>query len=524
MQAIHPNESVSLWADNFSMPDFEPLRNNLQVDVCVVGGGIAGVTTAYLLMKEGQRVCLLESYGLGSGQTGRTTAHLSNILEERYFNLEKLHGYAGARLIAESHSNAIHKVARIIREENIDCDFEFLPGHLFLGIGDSVETLQTEYRACKSAGMSDVAYCDTKVDHWLQGPSLCFPKQAQFHPLKYLKKLSELIVAGGGQIYTLTHVEEISSGREAFVKTRDGHTVRCTAIVVATHTPVNDWVTMHTKQYSYRTYAMSFKIPKGKMEKGLYWDTAKPSHYIRLGNEDTLIVGGEDHKTGQELYPEKCFTKLEQWARLHFPFIEEIKHKWSGQVLEPMDRLGYLGRNPGDQNVFIITGDSGNGMTNGTIGAMLIVDLIMNRVNSWEKLYDPSRLSLKGVPTYLKENLNVAAQYADWVTTASSRSLEEMPTNEGRVFRNGIQLIAAYKNDIGDVTTLTAVCPHLGGVVSWNSVEKSWDCPCHGSRFDCHGRVIEGPAIQDLSRVDFEEPEFVHQRVSLRNDFSVTGP
>jgi Rieske Fe-S protein len=305
-------------------------------------------------------------------------------------------------------------------------------------------------------------------------------------------------------------------GKACYVKTKEGFRINCQSIVVATNTPVNDRLAIHTKQYPYRTYAMAFKIPEGKMQKALYWDTEDPYHYIRLESNDVMIVGGEDHKTGQESYPESCFQRLESWVRSHFSFAGEVLYRWSGQVMEPMDGLGYLGHNPVDfDNVYVITGDSGNGMTHCTIGAMLITDQIMGRKNPWEELYKPSRISLRASTTFLKENLNMAAQYADWVTTESKDSLEDLAYGEGRVFRHGTQYIAAYRNDTGDYQTMTAVCPHLGGIVTWNSVEKSWDCPCHGSRFDCHGKVIEGPALSDLKRVDFEEPALVAERVGF---------
>lgn len=516
MNTVHPEESVSQWSATVQMPEFSPLRQNMSTEVCVVGGGIGGLTTAYLLMKEGKSVCILESFELGSGQTARTTAHLSNALDERYFELEKLHGQDGARQAAHSHTTAIEKITQIINDEYIACDFEYVNGYLFQGETDSKNTLQKEFEACQRLGLQNVIKSDhLPIQGFAKEPSLCFPKQAQLHPLKYLSRLAEILRDGGVQIFTHSFAEKFQGGKESFVKTRDGFTVSCDSIVVATNTPINDLFAIHTKQYAYRSYVLAFRIPEGALENALYWDTEYPFHYIRTESDNILIVGGEDHKTGQESRPEQCYTRLEAWTRQKFSFVGEILYHWSGQVMEPMDRLGFLGRNPGGyDNMYVITGDSGNGMTHCTIGGMLIADQIMGRKNSWESLYSPSRISLRATSTFLKENLNTAAQYADWVTTKTAETLDDLPYGEGKVFRDGWQLVAAYRNENGAYHTVSAVCPHLGGIVSWNTVEKSWDCPCHGSRFDSHGKVIEGPAISDLKPVDYIEPAPMAERVN----------
>jgi nitrite reductase/ring-hydroxylating ferredoxin subunit len=220
-----------------------------------------------------------------------------------------------------------------------------------------------------------------------------------------------------------------------------------------------------------------------------------------------LLVGGEDHKTGQEDHPEQRFKKLEEWTRSRFPMMTEVIYEWSGQVMEPVDSLAYLGRNPMDKyNVYVITGDSGNGMTHCTIGAMLITDLIMNQPNAWAELYDASRISLRSIGEFIRENANVAAQYEEWLAAKPRPDYLDLIPNEGQVFRDGLSMVAVYKDEVGNLEFMSAACPHLGGVVHWNSVEKSWDCPCHGSRFDCHGQVIEGPAVSNLEKVNIEAP------------------
>ena len=508
MSKLHRGESLSPWIDTKSMPQFSKLTEDVEVDVVIVGGGIAGLTTAYLLMKEGKRVCVLESFELASGQTGKTTAHFSTSLGHRYFELENYHGERGAQLAAESHLEAIEKVQEIIRDEQIDCELEILDGYLFAQGDTRPGVLHRELEACHRAGLKDVELLESSPLHMFNmGPCLRFTDQMQLHPLKYLSTLSKRIVEGGGQIFTHTHVEHVHGGRVAVVTTKDGFTVKGQSVVVATNSPINDMFALHTKQAPYRTYAIGLKIPKVSMVKALYWDTLDPYHYIRIDSTpedyDVLIVGGQDHKTGQEDHLEPVFGRLIEWAKKRFPVAKDVLYRWSGQVMEPVDGLAYLGHNPMDsKNVYVITGDAGNGMTHTTIGAMLITDQIMNRENEWEYLYSPSRISLSATSEFMKENLNVAAQYGEWFTKRPKPDFGTLAEGAGVVFRDGLKMVAVYKGEEGNLEFMSASCPHLAAVVHWNSIEKSWDCPCHGSRFDCHGKVIEGPAFTDLKKLN----------------------
>jgi Rieske Fe-S protein len=239
----------------------------------------------------------------------------------------------------------------------------------------------------------------------------------------------------------------------------------------------------------------------------LYWDTEDPYHYIRIQPEnghDVMIIGGEDHKTGQG-DPQQAFAKLEQWTRERFPELGEISWRWSGQVMEPVDAIAFIGRNPLSENIYVATGDSGMGMTHGTIAGMLITDLIQGRRNPWADVYDPTRKQISSVVEYVKENVNVAAQYADWVTKGDVNSTDKIAPGEGAILRSGARKIAVYRDESGEASACSAVCTHLGCIVSWNPLEKSWDCPCHGSRFDVHGRVLNGPASKDLAPLDLSE-------------------
>lgn len=519
MISLHHGESVSTWMDKVPQLTFSPLLEDIDTDICVVGAGLAGLTTAYLLLQAGKKVCVLEGFEIGSGQTGRTTAQFTTALDKRYFMLEKYHGEKGARLAAESHSAALKKVTEIIHKENIDCDLEKVNGYLFNSPEDTNYSLQSnrnkshqylnaELEAVLRAGLSEV-YMTERIPlaSFDPGPALCFPDQLQLHPLKYLNGLAQAIIKKGGQIFTNSHVLEVQGGNSSFVKLQNGHVVTCESIVVATNTPINDLVAIHTKQASYRSYVIGLEVPRGSVIKGLYWDTEDPYHYVRLEKNDKLpyeilMVGGEDHKTGQNDNPEHCYTRLENWTRKRFPEASRVLYRWSGHVIEPVDGLAFIGHNPMDRdNVYVVTGHSGNGMTYSTIAGMLLTDLILQRENPWESLYNPSRINLMAARTFIKENANVLVQYTDWLAEKQMGNLDKLEEGEGVIYRDGLHLIAAYKDNHGNLELNSAVCPHLGGIVHWNKSEKSWDCPCHGSRFDCHGKVMVGPAVSDLTLI-----------------------
>lgn len=491
------------------VPEQAALTEDTHADVCIVGAGIAGMTIAYLLAHEGRSVAVLDDGRIGGGMTERTTAHLSNAIDDRYFEIERLHGQDGAKLAAQSHTAAIDRIEAIIAEEGIDCDFQRLDGYLFVPPGDSKDVLEAEMKAAHRAGLTNVEQVErAPIDFFDTGACLRFPRQAQFHPLKYLTGLSRAIQRDGGRLFNGTHVTTMEGGGNTRVETGNGCVVTAESIVIATNTPVNNIVAIHTKQAPYTTYVIGARIPRGSVTRALYWDTADPYHYVRVqgvsseddDHYDVLIVGGEDHKSGQADEGSQRHAQLEAWARERFPMMERIEYRWSGQVMESADGIAFIGRNPGDpRNVFIATGDSGMGMTHGTIAGILITDLIMGRECPWASLYDPSRKTLRAFLKYAGENINVAAQYVEgYLAGGDVDSSEEIAQGEGAVIRRGIAKLAVYRDEKGTLHERSAVCPHLGCIVRWNSLEKTWDCPCHGSRFDRFGQVINGPANSHL--------------------------
>lgn len=503
----HAGRTTSVWMTHTGRRDREPVRDDATADVCVVGGGIAGLTTAYLLGREGLRVLLVDDGPLAAGETERTTAHLSNEMDDRYVVLEQVHGEEGARLAAESHAWAIDLIERTVESEGIDCDFERVDGYLFNAPGQPADLLDRELAAAHRAGLNGVEMiARAPLEGFDTGPALRFPRQGQFHPLKYLDRLAQRIEAAGGRLHAWSHAERIVGGPGAHVTVAGGATVSCSAIVVATNSPVNDLFAIHTKQAPYRTYVIGVRVPRGSVHRALYWDTLDAYHYVRLQSaedHDVLIVGGEDHKTGQAADYFDRFTRLERWTRERFPRAGTVDFRWSGQVMEPVDGVAFIGRNPMDaDNVYIITGDSGQGMTHGTLGAALVTDLIMGRENPWAKLYDPSRKPLRSLKEYARENLNAAAQYADHLKPGDAATTDQIAPGAGALVRDGARIRACFRDVSGHLHECSAVCTHLGGVVQWNPVERTWDCPLHGSRFAPTGEVLNGPAISRLGPVE----------------------
>ena len=487
------------------LPECAPLTEDLRVDACIVGAGIAGMSIAYLLTRAGKSVAVLDDGPLANGMTSMTTAHLTCVLDERYFEIERMHGEEGARLAAESHMTAINRMETIVASEKIDCDFERLNGYLYLAHGDDEDTLIRELAAAQRVGIDAALVTLPPRPSIARGACLLFPNQAQVHPLNYVAGLVRAVQRDGGRIFSMTHAESIEGGVPAQV-TAGGHVVTADSVIVATHAPVNDLVAIHTKQTAYMSYVIGARVRQGAVMRALSWDTGSPYHYVRLqnapdGDGDILIVGGEDHRTGQADDTTVHHERLEQWARERFPSIEEISYTWSGQIMQSIDGLAFIGRNPLDkENVYVVTGDSGTGMTYATIAGILITDLIEGRPNPWEKLFDPSRKTLRSAPAYAKEAIRMAAQYADWITPSDVKSPDDVPPDGGAVLKEGLAPVAIYREPDGTLHKMSAVCVHLGCIVRWNATERTWDCPCHGSRFDRFGTVINGPANSNLPR------------------------
>jgi len=507
-----PGESTPVWRAMSASPaesipgSREPLE---RTQVCVIGGGIAGLTTAYLLRRAGHEVQLLEAAdSVGSGETGRTTAHLSAVLDDGFHRLEHLFGTEGARLAFNSHAAAIDCIEAIVEVESLDCGFERLDGYLVQSDAAQQRAFETEAATLLRLGFPGMHRQQSLRTGpiLIDGPALRFPRQAAFDIHRYMHGLARAYVGRGGHLAFGARAIGLKGGAEAYVQLDNGAIVHAQHLVVATNTPFNDRVALHTKQAAYRTYVVGFEIEKDTFPAMLLWDLAEPYHYVRRVRDtdcDVVLVGGEDHKTGQADDADLRYQRLEHWARVKFAALGAARYRWSGQLMQPVDALGFIGRNPLDSdNVYVITGDSGDGMTHGTLGGMVISDLIGGRISPWAKLYDPARKSLKAAGTYLGENANfVGHMVRDWVRGSEVRDREDIAPGEGAILREGLTTLAVYRDPEGEFHELSAVCTHLGCLVQWNGGEKSWDCPCHGSRFAVDGAVLHGPACAPLHPV-----------------------
>jgi glycine/D-amino acid oxidase-like deaminating enzyme/nitrite reductase/ring-hydroxylating ferredoxin subunit len=483
------------------------LAADAQADVCVIGAGIAGLSTAYLLTRAGLSVLVLDAGAPGSGETGRTTAHLSNALDDRYYEIERLFGRDGARLAAESHTAAIDRIEAITSEEEMDCGFERLDGYLFAPPDGDTGELDRELDAARRAGLAGVERVPrAPLPYFETGPCLRFPRQGQIEPLRYLAGLARAVEKRGGRLVLGTAAVKVEGGSAPRVRTAPGAWVHAGAVVVATNAPILDELVTDLVQAAYRTYVIAARVDRGAVPKALYWDTLDPYHYVRLtsaGNDgELLVVGGEDHRTGQEDDGEDRFARLEAWARQRFP-MRETAFRWSGQVLEPADGLAFIGPAPTSApNLYIATGDSGQGMTHGTIAGLLLTDLILGRTHEWARLYCPSRPRPYGTLDFVRENAKTLVQYGDWLTPGEAGSAADIPPGEGAIVRRGLIKLAVHRDASGVLHERVAICTHLGCIVQWNSTEETWDCPCHGSRFDPKGQVLSGPAFQPLAEPD----------------------
>jgi len=497
----------SIWSEIHAAPSPGPLPH--EVEVLVIGAGIAGLTTAYQLVRRGVKVVVVDDGPIGGGETVRTSAHLASAVDDRFVELAKDFGDAGAQIVAESHAAAIDFIELTVAELGLDCGFRRVDGYLFGA--DGLE-LPEEMQAARKAGLDCemVAHAPLPFD---TGPAIRFARQAELEPMKYLAGLARAILERGGAIHTETRVAKIEKGEPVTVELANGRRILCRTVVDASNGAMSSWLALHLRQAAYRSYIVTFEIAAGSIPHALYWDTAEPYHYLRVATLDdgreVLIVGGGDHRVGQG-DPEDAWIELEAWARRYVPGLGDVVARWSGQIIEPADGVAHIGKTPDMEHVFVVTGDSGNGLTHGTIAGLMLPDLIRGAEHRWAKVYDPGRSHLHSLGTLVSEATRSSLPYTDWVRRGDVASVDDISPNSGAVVRRGLHFVAVYRDGAGTCHERSATCPHLRGVVHWNSGEQSWDCPCHGSRFDPYGTVINGPAVSDLAILD--EPARLPER------------
>lgn len=501
-------DTESLWADTASVPSFPRLEGDREADVVVVGAGIAGLTAALLLQRAGRKVVLLEARRIGAGETGRTTAHLTEILDARYHVLESGFGREGARAAAQSSRAAIDRIEELAAEFSADVGFSRVPGYLFAEEAGQREELEDELASLQRAG-AEAAWVDRfPLPHAIHG-AIRIERQGQIHPLDYLHELTIRLVYAGGTILEDTRVLGVEDADPCRVVTGEG-TIRARDVLVLTHVPISSQIAIHTKLAAYRTYAIAIRAPE-RFPEGLFWDMHEPYHYLRAQHTRAgrfLVVGGEDHKTGQEKDTGGCFRRLEEYVRRHFGDGDaETRYRWSGQIIEPADGLPFIGHGPGSRHVYVATGFSGTGTTFGTLSAMILSDAVLGIENPWARLYEATRVKpLAQSRAYVTENLDYPAFMArDRLSRGEVEGPDEIPPGEGRLVRSSGKMLAVFRDHAGVLHAQSAVCTHLGCHVRWNGAEGTWDCPCHGSRFDVDGTVLNGPARDGLAEASLEE-------------------
>lgn len=495
----------TLW-DKKEVPEHPALAGEERVDVAVVGAGITGLTAARLLVEKGKTVAVLEQDRVGSGTTGGTTAHVTQVPDRRYRELVSKFGRDDVRQVVESTRLALERIASFVEEDAISCDFARIPAWLYTESEDEVSRLQEEVEVAREVGMPAVLTRDVPLPFAAAG-AVVFENQARFHPRSYLGGLAARVVERGGHIYERSRVLEVDGAGPVRIRTEDG-TVVAETVLFATHTPAG-FSLLHAELEPLRSYVLAVKLRGQEPPDGLFFDTADPYNYTRRqreGEGNLLIVGGKDHKTGHG-DPDESYRRLEEYVRERWN-VESIEHRWSAQLYEPSDGLPLIGQALTSPRVFVATGYSGTGMVFGTVGGMLLADFALGREREWAEIYRTSRLKpLAGGPTIAKLNLEVAADFVkDRLTPRRIEDLSEVPVGEGQVVRLGGEKVAVYREESGRVHAVSPVCTHAACIVHWNPGEKTWDCPCHGGRYAPDGQVLEGPPVKGLEPVRIEEP------------------
>jgi glycine/D-amino acid oxidase-like deaminating enzyme/nitrite reductase/ring-hydroxylating ferredoxin subunit len=496
--------SRSLWMDT-AVADAPALSENRRVDTVVVGSGIAGLSTAYELACRGLKVVVLDRGRIAGGMTSRTSAHLTSQSDDGFRTLIQVRGLDGAKTFYESHAAAIDRIESIASEEGIECHFRRVNGYLFPAIGkDPAEELTPEFEATKKVGMRIERHTGLPFKGLEKVRSLRYPKLATFHPLRYLRGVADSFVQRGGELFANTTATEVEEKRGTVtVRTSNNLSVEAANAVIATNSPINDGFNLYTQLAPYRTYAMAITIERDSIEDALYWDTLDSYHYVRLENgrgaTQYLIVGGADHKTGEADDAWARFEGIESWIRALVPQLGNVTHRWSGQILDPVDYAAFIGRNPGNEHIFVHTGDSGQGLTHGVAGSLLLSSLITGEGSPWADFYDPSRVMLAGAKNFIAENITAVKNFAEYLAPGELKSVDELEPGKGAIIRDGGSKIAAYRDDHGSLHQYSATCTHAGCHIRWNSLEICWDCPCHGSHFAVDGSALNAPAISALA-------------------------
>jgi glycine/D-amino acid oxidase-like deaminating enzyme/nitrite reductase/ring-hydroxylating ferredoxin subunit len=503
MSEAHSTVNVSYWVDSTAAAERPPLQGDFEADVAIVGAGIVGLTAARILKRAGKTVAVVEMDRMVRGVTGYTTAKVTSGHSLIYQQLEGKHGSDVARAYAAANQSGLEQIARWVDEEDIGCDFERRPNYVYSESSKEVSAVEKEVDAARRAGLDVELVNDTDLPYKVAAAAR-LEHQAQFHPRKYLLHSAARIEGEGSVIFENSRVTHVSEGVDCEVKTAGG-TVHASQIILATHYPFWNRGLFFPRVHPKRSYAIAGPLGGVSAPHGMYISVDQPTRTIRTirdGDRLLLMVGGNGHATGQKYDTDNEYRDLEQWMANRFG-VAEVTHRWSTHDGVTVDLLPYAGTaRRGTRRIFTATGFGKWGITNGTVAAMVIADAILERPNQFASLFDPHRLSLTAsAPRLVTENAKVAWHWlGDRVRHPQAGAFDDLSPGEAAVRRIGLGHVGGYRDDAGVLHAVSATCTHLGCIVTWNAAEKSWDCPCHGSRFDHEGRVLHGPAVKDLER------------------------
>lgn len=491
----------SPWQTGISALPDNKITNVVSVyDCLIVGGGITGITAALLLQKAGRQTIVAEAHSIGFGTTGGTSAHINTFADTTYAEAESAFGEEGAQLFADAILEGFDLIKNNIDSYKINCRYESKPGYLYAENDDEVKQLDEIFEGAIKVNVP-VQYINEVPTPVPFKKALCFEGQAQFHPIEYLHGLVKAYVDAGGIIAEHFRIKEIIQEKGIHVAAN----IRARSVIYATHLPPNINV-FNFECAPYRSYVMAVKLKSGKYPGALIYDCQEPYHYVRtqvIDGEELLLVGGCDHKTGHD-DPEKAFADLEKYIRKYYN-VSSVKYKWSSQYYVPVDGLPYIGQMPLAANgIYCATGYNGNGMMLGSIAGKILSDLVQGRENSYAVLFSPSRIKpVDGFTEFIKENADVAYHFvADRFSFKETDSLKRLQPGTGKLVEVDGNKIAAYRDEDGNIHALSPVCTHAACIVNWNGEEKSWDCPCHGARYDIDGKVLTGPATRNLAKIE----------------------